>query len=108
MALIQRHGADLSAQLQAHHRSVFPPEAEKTIRNFSPAEAAGLIGIHEGYLRQVAAEGKGISPTIKNGRRSYSVEAVHEIRRHLDQGARVAGAICLTGRATSTSRSLLS
>ena len=86
--LIQRHGAELSSQLQAHHRNTFPPEAEKTIRHFSPAEAARLIGIHEGYLRQVAAEGKGISPTTKNGRRSYSVDAIHEIRRQLDQGAR--------------------
>lgn len=87
-ALIQRHGTELSTQLQAHHRSVFPPEAEKTIRHFSPTEAATLIGIHEGYLRQVAAEGKGISPIIKNGRRSYSVDAIQEIRKQLDQGAR--------------------
>jgi chromosome partitioning protein len=87
-ALIQSHGAGLTSQLQAHHRSVFPPEAEKTIRHFSPAEAASLIGIHEGYLRQVVTEGKGASPTIKNGRRSYSVDAIHEIRQQLDQGAR--------------------
>jgi chromosome partitioning protein len=87
-ALIQEHGAELSSQLQAHHRSVFPPEAEKSIRQFSPAEAATLIGIHEGYLRQVATEENGISPSIKNGRRSYSVEAIQEIRKHLDQGAR--------------------
>jgi len=86
--LIQRHGAELSAQLQAHHRNTFPPEAEKVIRHFSPAEAARLIGIHEGYLRQVTAEGKGISPVTKNGRRSYSVEDIHEIRKQLDQGAR--------------------
>jgi chromosome partitioning protein len=87
-ALIQQHGAALSSQLQAHHRNVFPPEAEKTIREFSPAEAASLIGIHEGYLRQVAAEGKGGIPSIKNGRRSYSVDAIQEIRKQLDQGAR--------------------
>jgi len=66
----------------------FPPEAEKTIRHFSPTETASLIGIHEGYLRQVAAEGKGVSPSIKNGRRSYSVDAIQEIRKQLDQGAR--------------------
>jgi chromosome partitioning protein len=87
-ALIQQHGAELSSQLQAHHRSIFPPEAEKTIRHFSPTEAASLIGIHEGYLRQVASEGKGVSPSIKNGRRSYSVDAIQEIRKQLDQGAR--------------------
>jgi len=87
-ALIQQHGAELSSQLQAHHRSIFPPEAEKTIRHFSPLETASLIGIHEGYLRQVAAEGKSVSPSIKNGRRSYSVDAIQEIRKQLDQGAR--------------------
>src|ERR1019366_2866027 len=87
-ALIQQHGAELSSQLQAHHRSIFPPEAEKTIRHFSPTEAASLIGIHEGYLRQVASEGKGVCPSITNGRRSYSVDAIQEIRKQLDQGAR--------------------
>jgi chromosome partitioning protein len=86
--LIQRHGAELSSQLQAHHRTVFPPEAEKTIRHFSPAETARLIGIHEGYLRQVAADGKGLAPAGKNGRRTYSVDDIHEIRKQLDQGAR--------------------
>ena len=58
-ALIQRHGAELSGHLQAHHRSIFPPEADKTIRTFSPAEAARLLGIHEAYLRQVVAEDNG-------------------------------------------------
>ena len=57
--LIQRHGSELSSQLQAHHRNTFPPEAEKTIRHFTPAESARLIGIHEGYLRQITSEGKG-------------------------------------------------
>ncbi len=87
-SLVRRHGAELASQLRAHHRNTFPPEAEKTIRQFSPAEASKLIGIHEGYLRQVVAEGGSIAPDIKNGRRSYSVEAIHEIRKYLDQGAR--------------------
>ena len=86
--LIQRHGSELSSQLQAHHRNTFPPEAEKTIRHFTPAESARLIGIHEGYLRQITSEGKGFSPATKNGRRSYSVDDIHEIRKQLDQGAR--------------------
>jgi len=87
-ALIQRHGANLSAQLQAHHRTVFPPEAEKTIRPFSPAETAQLLGIHEAYLRQVAADLKAVSPAMKNGRRSYSVDDIQRLRSVLDQGAR--------------------
>jgi len=87
-ALIQRHAHNLSQQLQAHQRNNFPPSAEKTIRLFSPAEAAKLIGIHEGYLRQVAAEGRGVATTVTNGRRSYSVEDIQNIRRTLDQSAR--------------------
>ena len=55
-ALIQKHGASLQAQLHQHHRNIFPPEAEKTIRNFSPAEISQLLGIAEGYLRQMAAD----------------------------------------------------
>lgn len=86
--LIQAHGAELSAQIQAHIKNTYPPSAEKGIRHFSPTEVAKLIGIHEGYLRQVAAEGKGPAPTVVNGRRSYSVEDIHHLRKLLDQGAR--------------------
>lgn len=86
--IVLRHGEALSKQLQAHHRSIFPPEAEKTIRRFSPAETAKLMGIAEGYLRQVASEGRGPTPAASNGRRSYSVEDIHELRKLLDQGAR--------------------
>jgi chromosome partitioning protein len=75
--LVQKHGADLSAQLQAHRRSIFPPEAEKTIRPFTPSETAKLLGIHESYLRQIAAEGTGC-PTQKTGRRSYTVQAISD------------------------------
>jgi chromosome partitioning protein len=86
--LIQRHARDLSEQLQAHQRNSFPPSAEKTIRYFSPAEAAKLIGIHEGYLRQIASEGRGVSASVTNGRRTYSVDDIQNIRVVLDQGAR--------------------
>ena len=86
--LIQRHSSALSAQLQAHHESIFPPHAEKGIRNFSPSETAKLIGITEGYLRQVASEMPDLSTLSSGGRRSYSVEAIHEIRKHLDSGTR--------------------
>lgn len=83
--LIQQHGDSLSRQLQAHHRTIFPPEAEKTIRNFSSAEVAKLLGIAEGYLRQLGAEH--VQPT-KGNRRVYSVSDVAKIRAQLDQGAR--------------------
>ena len=83
--LIQQHGASLSRQLQAHHRTIFPPEAEKTIRNFSSAEVAKLLGIAEGYLRQLGAEH--VQPT-KGNRRVYSVSDIAKIRAQLDHGAR--------------------
>ena len=86
--LIQRHSNALSSQLQAHHASTFPPHAEKGIRNFTPAETAKLIGIGEGYLRQVVVEAPGLSPPVTNGRRSYSVEDIHKIRKYLDHGTR--------------------
>ncbi len=86
--LVQRHGADLSAQLQAHHRNIFPPEAEKSIRSLTPAETAKLLGIHESYLRQVAAGEKAGQPVAKGGRRSYSVQDISDLRRTLDQGTR--------------------
>ena len=83
--LIQQHGDSLSRQLQAHHRTIFPPEAEKTIRNFSSAEVAKLLGIAEGYLRQLGAEH--VQPT-KGNRRVYSVSDIAKIRAQLDHGAR--------------------
>ncbi|WP_011578802.1 MULTISPECIES: plasmid partitioning protein RepA [Chelativorans] len=86
--LIQRHSAALSSELQAHHVSTFQPGAEKGIRNFSPAETAKLIGITEGYLRQVASEMPDVSNVSAGGRRTYSVEAIHEIRKSLDSGTR--------------------
>ena len=86
--LLHRHSAALAAQLQAHHISTYPPSAEKGIRHFSPAETAKLIGVTEGYLRQVAAEIPDVSTVSSGGRRSYSVEAIHELRKHLDAGAR--------------------
>ncbi|MBS7700179.1 MULTISPECIES: plasmid partitioning protein RepA [unclassified Chelatococcus] len=88
--VIQRHSNALTSQLQVHHATTFPPHAQKTIRQFSPAETARLIGIGEGYLRQVAAETPGLSGTVTNGRRTYSVEDIHNLRIHLDRGTRSA------------------
>lgn len=86
--LIQHHSKLLSAQLQAHQAATFSPGAEKGIRHFSPAETAKLLGITEGYLRQVAAEFPDLSTISGVKKRSYSVEAIHELRKFLDSGAR--------------------
>lgn len=86
--IIQRHSASLADHLHAHHISTFPPNSEKTIRSFTPAETARMIGITEGYLRQIAAEMPDASTIAKSGRRTYSVEAIHEIRKNLEQRSR--------------------
>jgi chromosome partitioning protein len=81
--LISADAAELSMRLRARQLADFPPEAQKTLRRFSPAEAARFIGIADGYLRQVVAEGKGPPPQA-NGRRFYSIEDIEALRQSLD------------------------
>ena len=89
-SLINADAVELSKRLRAQQLRDFPPAAEKTIRRFSPSEAARLIGIHEGYLRQLVSEGKG-PPASANGRRTYSIRDIESLRTELDaagKGAR--------------------
>lgn len=89
VGLIDRHSSALAAQLQAHHLSTFPPAAKKTMRHLQPSEAAKLIGVKEVYLRQISNDIEGLEViTSASGRRSYSVEDVDKIRRHLDKVGR--------------------
>ncbi|MBY4609245.1 plasmid partitioning protein RepA [Rhizobium sp. 9T] len=83
-SLLATDAKELSYQLQQHQAKIFPPLSQKTIRTFSPAEAAAFIGIGEGYLRQVAADGHGPDP-LANGRRLYSAIDMDRIRRVLDE-----------------------
>ncbi len=59
--LLAADALELAHQLQQHQKKIFPPQMQKTLRLFSPAEAAAFIGIGEGYLRQIASEGHGPS-----------------------------------------------
>ena len=83
-SLIEADAEELSKRLQAHQLRTFPPAAQKSIRPFSPTEAASFIGVADGYLRQIVAEGHGPAP-LSNGRRVYSVEDIDAIRKLLDQ-----------------------
>jgi len=83
-SLINADAAELSTRLRAQQLRDFPPAAQKSIRRFSPAEAARFIGIAEGYLRQLVSEGKG-PPAPPNSRRSYSIEDIDALRSDLDQ-----------------------
>src|SRR6202142_2053157 len=86
-SLINADAAELSTRLQTQQLRDFPPAAQKTIRRFSPSEAAKFIGIHEGYLRQLVAEGKG-PPVQPNNRRTYSIEDIDALRTELDRSGK--------------------
>lgn len=76
----------LSGQLAALRGRLFPPTAQKTLRPFTSGEAARLIGVSDGYLRQLSLSGDGPSPEIvAGGRRLYSLADVNELRRYLSQ-----------------------
>ncbi|SDR63986.1 chromosome partitioning protein [Rhizobiales bacterium GAS113] len=87
--LIATDARELSAKLHAHRMKLFPPAARKSLRRFSSGEAAKLIGINDGYLRQLSLEGKGPQPeTSPTGRRSYSFEDIQNLRAFLDESAK--------------------
>ena len=87
--LIAADARELSAKLQAHRLKLFPPAARKSLRRFSSGEAAKLIGINDGYLRQLSLEGKGPQPdTTSSGRRSYSFEDIQGLRGFLEESGK--------------------
>jgi chromosome partitioning protein len=88
-SLINADAAELSTRLQTQQLRDFPPSAQKTIRRFSPAEAARFIGIAEGYLRQLVSGGMG-PPPASNHRRTYSIEDIDTLRTELDSSGKSA------------------
>jgi len=94
----------VGAQLQAHHRTIFSPESQKSIRSFSAVEASKLLGIAEGYLAPAGRDRQ--RPPLQRGAAQLHVEDIHEIRKQLDQGARENRAICRTAAAVNGCRSI--
>src|SRR5580693_5759069 len=88
-SLINADAAELSTRLQTQQLRDFPPSAQKTIRRFSPSEAARFIGIAEGYLRQLVSGGMG-PPPAPNHRRTYSIDDIDTIRTELDSSGKSA------------------
>jgi chromosome partitioning protein len=84
--LIAADARELSEKLQAHRLKLFPPKARKKLRPFSSGEAAKLIGVNDGYLRQLSLEGRGPQPeTNPSGRRSYTFDDIQALRTYLDE-----------------------
>jgi chromosome partitioning protein len=87
--IISEHAQNLSEKLQAHRLELFPPAAEKTLRAFQVSEAAKLLGVKSGYLRNLSLEGKGPQPLVTpSGRRSYTAEQLQDLRQYLDETGR--------------------
>lgn len=81
---IARDAEMLSAQLQAMRDRLFSPTSKKVLRKFSSGEAARLIGVSDGYLRQLSIAGEGPQPeTGAGGRRYYALDDINALRRHL-------------------------
>ncbi len=88
-SVIAADGSALSQELNELRKTLFPPESKKALRSFSSGEAAKLIGIADGYLRQLSLSGKGPQPEINNGgRRSYTLDQINELRALLEEGGK--------------------
>ncbi|ACL60701.1 plasmid partitioning protein RepA [Methylobacterium nodulans] len=86
-SLIAADGGALSAELNALRRTLFPPASTKVLRSFTSGEAARLIGVADGYLRQISLAGKGPEPEVgPGGRRSYTLDQINALRHLLDEG----------------------
>jgi chromosome partitioning protein len=87
--VIGAHAEELSEKLQALRLELFPPSAEKTLRAFQVSEAAKLLGLKSGYLRNLSLEGKGPHPLVTaSGRRSYTAQQIMDLRQYLDETGR--------------------
>lgn len=88
-SVIAGDGSALSQELNELRKTLFPPESKKALRSFSSGEAAKLIGVADGYLRQLSLGGKGPQPDIgPGGRRSYTLEQINDLRKLLEEGGK--------------------
>ncbi|NKN38713.1 plasmid partitioning protein RepA [Agrobacterium sp. a22-2] len=82
----------LSAQLKAMRERLFPPASRKTLRSFTSGEAARLIGVSDGYLRQLSLAGDGPQPEVgTGGRRYYTLADIDALRHFLAEQALAKG-----------------
>ncbi len=85
---IASDAAALSAQLSAMRERLARSSEEKVLRSFSSGEAARLIGVSDGYLRQLSLASEGPQPeTGPGGRRLYTLRDINALRRHLARQA---------------------
>lgn len=83
---IVRHAGLLSNQLQSLRARMYPPEAEKQLRNFMTNEVSKLTSIPESTLRTMSIDGKGPTPArLDNNHRAYTLGQINELRRYFSE-----------------------
>lgn len=86
---ILRQGELISDRLNMLRLEHYPPNAQKSLRQFSLAEAAYFLGVTPSHIKKLHLEGKGPTPTTSSsGRRTYTAGQMLELRHYLDQHGR--------------------
>ena len=81
---ISVHARLLSEQMQALSLRLFAPDDKKALRSFTSGEAAKLLGVSDGYLRQLSIDGIGPIPEVTtSGRRAYTLAQINKLRAHI-------------------------
>lgn len=81
---ILMQGAEISRKLNQLRLENFPPNAKKTLRQFSVAEVAHYLGVTPSNLKRLYLDGKGPVPTTMSGNRKYyTAEQMLELRQYL-------------------------
>lgn len=87
--IILQQGELISDRLNMLRMEQYPPDAQKSLRQFSLAEVAYFLGVTQSNIKKLHLEGKGPEPTTSSsGRRSYSAEQMLELRAYLDKHGR--------------------
>src|ERR1700754_1701253 len=83
---ILMQGAEISRKLDQLRTENFPPNAKKTLRQFSVGEVAHYLGVTPSNLKRLYLDGKGPTPTTASGNRKYyTAEQMLELRFFLDR-----------------------
>jgi chromosome partitioning protein len=78
---ILRHAGLLSQQLQQLRMRMYPPKAEKTLRQFLTNEVSKLTSIPDSTLKLMSSEGRGPTPgRLENNHRVYTLPQINELR----------------------------
>jgi chromosome partitioning protein len=83
---ILAHSSEISTTLDMLRTQRFPPNAQKTLREFGLTEAASLLNVSSSYLKKLERD-KGVRPTSVTaaGRRSYSLGKILEIQEVINR-----------------------